>query len=348
MSWPNPTGLRLTDDELLAILGRSDPGGLGRHGRHLAQPAADVGRGPGQPRQRHRLRQAPSRQRPHPEQLAAEHAFATHLRASGLPVPAVAGARRPHGRTVLRRGDFCTRCTRWRRASTCTGTRCRGPRTSARPCPRGGRRAGPAAPGRGRVRRPARPPGGADEFLPASSPRRTRWPRWARSVAGAPASPRYLAGRDWQRATSPGSICPLIRRAAPLLAALRPQWGHGDWHPSNLTWTSAAPDARGCRGLRLRAGQQDLRRARPGPGAGARRGRAGSTCRRPARPARTSAAAARAPGRLPDGPAADRGRSPRAAAGAARRARRVRAVRGRTTSPVWPPGAIADLAYEPT
>jgi Ser/Thr protein kinase RdoA (MazF antagonist) len=32
----------------------------------------------------------------------------------------------------------------------------------------------------------------------------------------------------------------LIQEAAPLLDALTPQWGHGDWHPSNLTWTSTA------------------------------------------------------------------------------------------------------------
>src|SRR5258705_351250 len=38
-------------------------------------------------------------------------------------------------------------------------------------------------------------------------------------------------------------VLPAIRRAAPLLAGLPRQWGHGDWHPSNLTWTSAGPDA---------------------------------------------------------------------------------------------------------
>ena len=36
---------------------------------------------------------------------------------------------------------------------------------------------------------------------------------------------------------------PAIGRVAPLLRKLAPQWGHGDWHPSNLTWTSARPDA---------------------------------------------------------------------------------------------------------
>src|SRR5262249_16660992 len=32
-------------------------------------------------------------------------------------------------------------------------------------------------------------------------------------------------------------------RAAPLLGALRRQWGHGDWHPSNLTWDCDGPGA---------------------------------------------------------------------------------------------------------
>jgi Ser/Thr protein kinase RdoA (MazF antagonist) len=38
-------------------------------------------------------------------------------------------------------------------------------------------------------------------------------------------------------------VLPLISRAGPALRSLPAQWGHGDWHPSNLTWTSAAGDA---------------------------------------------------------------------------------------------------------
>jgi Ser/Thr protein kinase RdoA (MazF antagonist) len=34
-----------------------------------------------------------------------------------------------------------------------------------------------------------------------------------------------------------------LRRAATTLAAISPQWTHGDWHASNLTWTSIGPDA---------------------------------------------------------------------------------------------------------
>jgi Ser/Thr protein kinase RdoA (MazF antagonist) len=36
---------------------------------------------------------------------------------------------------------------------------------------------------------------------------------------------------------------PIIEKAAPLLGALVPQWGHGDWHASNLTWSSTGSKA---------------------------------------------------------------------------------------------------------
>ena len=62
-------------------------------------------------------------------------------------------------------------------------------------------------------------------------------------VAQRPALASYLAGRHWEDHFE-AILTPLIATAAPLLAALPSQWGHGDWHPSNLTWTSSAPDAR--------------------------------------------------------------------------------------------------------
>jgi Ser/Thr protein kinase RdoA (MazF antagonist) len=34
-----------------------------------------------------------------------------------------------------------------------------------------------------------------------------------------------------------------ILHAAPLLRACTSQWGHGDWHPSNLMWSGEGPDA---------------------------------------------------------------------------------------------------------
>jgi Ser/Thr protein kinase RdoA (MazF antagonist) len=53
---------------------------------------------------------------------------------------------------------------------------------------------------------------------------------------------RYLAGRDWRRDLA-RDLGPAVRRAGPLLGALERQWGHGDWHPSNLTWDAAGPEA---------------------------------------------------------------------------------------------------------
>jgi Ser/Thr protein kinase RdoA (MazF antagonist) len=57
-----------------------------------------------------------------------------------------------------------------------------------------------------------------------------------------PGLARYLAGRDWRGDLAHHHL-PVIRRAAPLLGSLERRWGHGDWHPSNLTWDSAGPDA---------------------------------------------------------------------------------------------------------
>jgi len=64
------------------------------------------------------------------------------------------------------------------------------------------------------------------------------------AIAGhRPGLARYLAGRDW-RAELARDLLPAIGRAAPHLATLPPQWGHGDWHPSNLTWDGTGADAR--------------------------------------------------------------------------------------------------------
>ena len=101
-----PDWLPLTDDELLAILGRSDPGGLGR------QPAV-TWRSPRPMSAAALVRHGDATvfvKRHHvsvrtPEQLTAEHEFVTHLRTRGLPVPAV--TRLADGQSVLRRGDVC-------------------------------------------------------------------------------------------------------------------------------------------------------------------------------------------------------------------------------------------------
>src|SRR5437763_3096435 len=98
--------LPLTDDELRGILGRGDPGGLGREpvvtwrSPRPMSAAALVRHGDTAVLvKRHHLGVRT------PGQLTAEHAFARHLRERGLPVPAV--LRLPDGESVLRRGEYC-------------------------------------------------------------------------------------------------------------------------------------------------------------------------------------------------------------------------------------------------
>jgi Ser/Thr protein kinase RdoA (MazF antagonist) len=57
-------------------------------------------------------------------------------------------------------------------------------------------------------------------------------------VGSRPALVRALECRDIESDIS-RYIKPGIELAAPFLVRLPSQWGHGDWHPSNLTWTTA-------------------------------------------------------------------------------------------------------------
>jgi Ser/Thr protein kinase RdoA (MazF antagonist) len=173
-------------------------------------------------------------------QLAAEHAFATHLRVRGLPVPAV--WRTAAGPTVVTDGDFVYEVHEvaagvdlYRDAMSWTPFASAG---HARAAGAALARLHQAAAG---FRRPARPPGvltsscdvitAADPLAAVSAIARRR-----------PGLARYLAGRDWRGDLARHQL-PVIQRAAPLLGALDRWWGHGDWHPSNLTWDSAGLDA---------------------------------------------------------------------------------------------------------
>jgi Ser/Thr protein kinase RdoA (MazF antagonist) len=175
-----------------------------------------------------------------PGQLAAEHAFAAHLRARGLPVPAV--WRTASGRTTVARGDFVYEVHEvaagidlYRDAMSWTPYLSTG---HARAAGAALARLHRAAAG---FTRAARPPAvltsscdvirAADPVAEVDAIARRR-----------PGLARYLAGRDWRGDLARDHL-PVIRRAAPLLAGLEPLWGHGDWHPSNLTWDSASPDA---------------------------------------------------------------------------------------------------------
>jgi Ser/Thr protein kinase RdoA (MazF antagonist) len=173
-------------------------------------------------------------------QLAAEHAFAGHLRARGLPVPAV--RRTASGRTTVTDGEFVYEVHEvaagidlYRDAMSWTPFASTGHAHAAGAALA---RLHQAAAG---FRRPARPPGvltSSCEVITAADPLAA-----VGAIAGRrPGLARYLAGRDWRGDLARHHL-PVIRRAAPLLGALGRRWGHGDWHPSNLTWDSAGPDA---------------------------------------------------------------------------------------------------------
>ena len=202
-----PDWLPLTDDELLGILGRSDPGGLGR------QPVV-IWRSPRPMSAAALVRHGDVTvfvKRHHvsvrtPEQLAVEHEFATHLRTRGLPVPAVVrladGRVRAAARGLLLRGAPGRRRRRpVPRRGQLVAVRQPGTRV------RGGRGAGPPAPGR-RGLRAARPaPRRADELLPGhhrAGPAGRGAPRWWPRAPRSPPTWRNAAGRrtsarSWSR-----------------------------------------------------------------------------------------------------------------------------------------------------
>jgi Ser/Thr protein kinase RdoA (MazF antagonist) len=175
-----------------------------------------------------------------PAQLAAEHAFAAHLRRRGQPVPLV--LRRANGQSVLRRGEFCYEAHElaegmdlYRDAVSWSPYTSRGHAFAA------GRALAALHLAAADFPAPARPFAvlmDSCRLICAADP-----PAEAgRLAAERPDLAGYLAGRGWPQDFA-ASLLPLIRRAAPLARTLPGQWGHGDWHPSNLTWTSAGSGA---------------------------------------------------------------------------------------------------------
>ncbi len=171
----------------------------------------------------------------HPAQLAAEHRFATHLRRRGQPVPAV--LRLAGGESVVRRGEFCYEA--YQRAD---GADLYRDAVSWSPYASGdhARAAGAALAAlhlaAADFALPARPFAvlmNSCRVLLATDP----LAEMKDLIAGRPALAAFLAGRRW-RDDYAAVLAPLLGRAAPLARALPGQWGHGDWHPSNLTWSS--------------------------------------------------------------------------------------------------------------
>jgi len=173
-------------------------------------------------------------------QLAVEHAFAGYLRARGLPVPAVVPLY--GGATAVRRGDFSYEAHRlaagidlYRDAVSWSPFAAQG---HARSAGAALARLHRAAEG---FAAPARPPGvliSSCAVILAPDP----VAQVTRILARRPGLARWLARRPW-RDDFTRHLLPAISRAGLLGRRLPRQWGHGDWHPSNLSWTGASPDA---------------------------------------------------------------------------------------------------------
>ena len=173
-------------------------------------------------------------------QLAAEHALAGHLRALGIPVPAV--LRLPDGGTTVTSGDYV-----YEVHAPAGGTDLYRDVPSWEPFRAVAHaRAAGAALARFHLAsasfgRPARPPAvltNSCAVITAPDPLAAVTGLAARR----PGLAHYLDERPWRDDLARYHL-PAIGRLAPLLPGLGRLWGHGDWHPSNLTWTAPSPDA---------------------------------------------------------------------------------------------------------
>jgi Ser/Thr protein kinase RdoA (MazF antagonist) len=233
----------LTDDEVSLVLAHYDDGGAGRPRRGLItwrsprpmSAAALVRRGAeGVFVKRHHgaVRTA--------AQLGTEHALASHLSARGVRVPQVLRTRT--GATTVRAGNYVYEVHALAEGiDLYRDTPSWAPFTST-----GHARAAGAALARFHraarsFNRPQRPPGvliNSCAVVMAPDP----LVAVERLLRRRPGLARSLAHRRWRDDIARHHL-PAIARAAPLLKALGRQWGHGDWHPSNLTWDSPSPAA---------------------------------------------------------------------------------------------------------
>jgi Ser/Thr protein kinase RdoA (MazF antagonist) len=172
-------------------------------------------------------------------QLAAEHKFAAHLRARGVATPAI--CRTQDGASAVTSNCYvyevhegAAGADLYRDAMSWT------PFTSPHHANAAGAALARLHLAAADFTLPARPFGAlidSQQIITAADPLGAI----ARLIAARPGL-SYLDQRDWAQEVG-GCVLPMIRRAGPLLARLPTQWGHGDWHPSNLTWTSARAGA---------------------------------------------------------------------------------------------------------
>ena len=165
--------------------------------------------------------------------LAEEHRFMAHLRARGIPVPAVLATR--DGDASLAIGDrvyevhaAATGRDLYRDTASWTPLeRLDHARAAGAMLARAHRAAvGPEAPQRATHRLVAR-----DDLLRADDPVAAL----EGQLPGRPGLAAYLARRDW-RGDLARSILPRQQRLQAVLARQPRLWTHNDWHASNLCW----------------------------------------------------------------------------------------------------------------
>jgi Ser/Thr protein kinase RdoA (MazF antagonist) len=172
--------------------------------------------------------------------LRVEHAFAEHLSAEGQQVPRVIATL--DGATTVERGEYV-----YEVHGVLAGTDLYRDAISWSPfkSPAHARSAGTALArfhlAARRFLLPPRLPGvlmNSSALVAASNPvvALRHLLNLRPELASAPVA-RTLA-KDFER-------CHLeaVNNVTPFLAVLEPQWAHGDWHPSNLTWSSGDADA---------------------------------------------------------------------------------------------------------
>jgi Ser/Thr protein kinase RdoA (MazF antagonist) len=176
-----------------------------------------------------------------PERLRVEHAFARHLRDRGQSVPRVLVA--CNGDTVVRDGDFVYEVHEkavgldlyrekpsWYPFNSLDHARAAGRALASFHAAAESFAAAATTPG---------VLSNSVDVIASSDPLTAI----RRLVDSRPALARVLESRDIEldlcRFLQPG-----IELAAPLMRRLPSQWGHGDWHPSNLTWTTTDSSAR--------------------------------------------------------------------------------------------------------
>lgn len=172
--------------------------------------------------------------------LAEEHAFAAHLRAGGIPIPAIHAD--ADGATAVAQGkwtwevhDPAEGIDLYRQAPSWTPLH---ERSHARAAGAMLARLHTAAEGLAAPQRSTRILIAGSELIEARDPMAAL----SAQFDARPALAHWLAPRDWQTELR-HALSPFHARVQARAAAQPRLWTHGDWHASNLCWSHAGPGA---------------------------------------------------------------------------------------------------------